>query len=113
MIAWMDFRLTRFLHANRHPPRIASGAGFRFKTLLSWIPAPVRAPHPLPCRTRPARLFPPGGSSFFPSLNLERARPVRGVACASLGDAIQQHHSELSCYCELVAIRARINRTSV
>src|ERR1019366_1730790 len=26
--------LTRFLHANRYPPRIKSGAGFRSKTLL-------------------------------------------------------------------------------
>jgi len=25
--------LTRFLDANRHPPRIKSGAGFRWKTL--------------------------------------------------------------------------------
>jgi hypothetical protein len=37
---WLDFRfvrrmrrLTRFLDANRLPPRIKSGAGFRLKTL--------------------------------------------------------------------------------
>src|SRR3984893_16962644 len=30
------FILTRFLHANRPPPRIRCGAGFRLKTL--WIP---------------------------------------------------------------------------
>jgi len=27
------FILTHFLHANRYPPRIKSGAGFRWKTL--------------------------------------------------------------------------------
>jgi hypothetical protein len=30
--------LTRFLHANRFPPRIKSGAGFRLKTLYSTLP---------------------------------------------------------------------------
>src|SRR6266702_8465615 len=30
--------LTRFLHANRCPPRIASGAGFRLKTLRGSRP---------------------------------------------------------------------------
>src|SRR6266566_8989227 len=32
------FVLTRFLHANRCPPRIASGAGFRLKTLCHSRP---------------------------------------------------------------------------
>src|SRR5258707_7710023 len=44
--------LTRFLHANRCPPRIKSGAGFRSKTLwdqkergpsLRWSPSTVGA----------------------------------------------------------------------
>jgi hypothetical protein len=29
----LDLYLTRFLHANRYPPRIKSGAGFRSETL--------------------------------------------------------------------------------
>jgi hypothetical protein len=31
--------LTRFLHANRFPPRIKSGAGFRWKTLGLKFPS--------------------------------------------------------------------------
>src|SRR5260370_15123746 len=53
-----DLCLTRFLHANRHPPP------HQVRGHASWILRPARTPHPPPCRTRPARLSPRAGQPF-------------------------------------------------
>jgi hypothetical protein len=42
--------LTRFLYANRYPPRIKCGAGFRSKTLGCWTNFATNAPHEKPNR---------------------------------------------------------------